>query len=398
MNALRVVVAPSGYKECLLAEEVAASIARGVRRALDIADVIEIPLVDGGEGFVRTLVRLTGGSTHTATVRGPVGQPVTATWGMLGGADAGTAVIEMASAAGLALVPKDCRNPLHTTTFGVGQLIAAALDAGAQRILLGCGDSGTNDAGAGMAQALGVRLLDHAGRDIRAGGIGLLDLDRIDRSAIDPRIANVPIDVACNIRNLLCGPRGVARVYGPQKGASRKVMALLERGLDRFAAAIEAQFGIDCREMPGGGASGGLGAGLHAFLGARLIPRFDIVSRYVNLDTHLRDADLVITAEGGIDRQSVCGKILSEVGGRARRLGVPVIALAGTVGENAEVVHDYGIGAYFSTVSAPCPLSTAMANAPEQIERCAENVMRTVLMSMQIAAAQAHARGIRAAA
>jgi glycerate kinase len=397
MVAIRVVVAPSGYKECLLAEEVAAAIALGVRRALSTVDVVEIPLVDGGEGFVRTLVRLTGGSTHEATVRGPVGRPVTAAWGMLGGADRRTAVIEMASAAGLALVPKHRRNPLHTTTFGVGQLILAALDAGANRILVGCGDSGTNDAGAGMAQALGVRLLDRAGRDIRAGGIGLLDLDRIDRAALDPRIANVPIEVACNIRNLLCGPRGVARVYGPQKGASRKAMALLEKGLERFAAAVETKFGIDCREMPGSGASGGLGAGLHALLGARLQPRYEIVSRYVNLDAHLKNADLVITAEGGIDRQSVSGKILSEVGARARRFGVPVIALAGQIADGADVVREHGIDACFSTVPAPCPLSKAIADAPEQIARCAENVMRTVLLSVQIGATQARVHSAKLA-
>ena len=392
MVPLQIVVAPSGYKECLLAEEVAAAIARGVRRATDNANIVEIPLVDGGEGFVRTLVRLTGGSAHEATVRGPLGQPVNASWGMLGGAKTPTAVIEIASAAGLALVPRERRDPLRTTTFGVGQLILAALDAGAQRILLGCGDSGTNDGGAGMAQALGIRLLDRAGREICAGGIGLLDLVRIDRSALDPRIAEIPIEVACNVSNLLCGPRGVARIYGPQKGASRQTIAYLETGLERFAAVIEAEYGLDPREMPGGGASGGLGAGLHAFLGAKLHPRYEVVSRYVNLEAHLQDADLVFTAEGGIDRQSVCGKMPSEVGIRARRLGVPVIALAGSIGDDAEVVHDYGIGAYFSTVSAPCLLSEAMAQAPEQIERCAENVMRTVLLSMKIVAAQAHAR------
>jgi glycerate kinase len=398
MNSLRIVIAPSGYKECLLAEDVAAAIARGVRRATDNAEIVEIPLVDGGEGFVRTLIRLTGGSLHEATVSGPVGQPVIAVWGMLGGAKIPTAVIEMAAAGGLALVPRDRRNPLRTTTFGVGQLILAALDAGARRILLGCGDSGTNDGGAGMAQALGIRMLDRAAREICTSGAGLLDLVRIDRSALDQRIANVPIEVACNIKNLLCGPRGVARVYGPQKGASRQTIAHLEKGLERFAAAIEAEYGIDVREMPGGGASGGLGAGLHAFLGAKLCPRYDVVSRYVSLDSHLKHADLVFTAEGGIDRQSVCGKMPSEIGMRAQRLGVPVIALAGQIGENAEVVHGYGIGAYFSTVSAPCPLSKAMAQASEQIERCAENVMRTVLLSMKIGAARAPARYVVAAA
>jgi glycerate kinase len=396
MRTLRIVIAPSGFKECLQAEEVAAAIARGVRRATDDADVLELPLVDGGEGFVRTTVRLTGGSTRTTTVRGPVGQPVNAAWGMLGRAAEPTAVIEMAAAAGLALVPRDRRDPVCTTTYGVGQLILAALDAGARRILIGCGDSGTNDGGAGMAQALGVRMLDRVGREIRPGGFGLLDLATIDRSGLDQRLSDVRIDVACNIHNLLCGPSGVARVYGPQKGASSQGVEHLAAGLERFALVIRQACGIDLRTMPGSGASGGLGAGLHALLGATLHSRYEIVSRYLDLDAHLEQADLVFTAEGGLDQQSAHGKIPSEVGIRARRLGVPVIALAGTIGKNADIVRQHGIAAFFSTVPAPCALDVAIAQAAEQIEHCAENVMRTVMVSMEIAAQRCaqHAVGV----
>jgi glycerate kinase len=382
---MRIVVAPSGYKECLDAEEVARAIAEGIRRASPEADIIELPLVDGGEGFTRTLVGATGGRIEERRVTGPVGEPVDSHLGWLGGAKQPTAVIEMAAAAGLRLVPRDRRDPLRTTTRGVGELIRSALDGGARRILLGCGDSGTNDGGAGMAQALGVRLLDRAGGEIGHGGAALLDLDRIDLSGRDPRLAGVQIDVACNIHNLLCGPRGVARVFGPQKGASPETVERLESALDRYAAVLERDTGATgLREMPGGGASGGLGAGLHALIGATLHPRYDIVMQYLDLDSHLRDADLVFTAEGGIDTQTPRGKIPAEVGHRAKAHGLPVIALAGRIGDRAQVVHEHGIDAFFSTVNTPETLEEAIARAPADLALCAEEVMRTVLVSLQI--------------
>ena len=386
-------MAPSGFKESLEAEEVAAAIARGVHRALPEAEIIELPLVDGGEGFTKTLIRVTGGTLHHVTVTGPVGEPVESFWGSLGGAVEPTAVIEMAAAAGLRLVPRDQRDPLVTTTYGVGELIRAAIDAGARRILFGCGDSGTNDGGAGMAQALGARLLDASGRDIGRGGVGLLDLERIDLSGLDPRVGagDVRIDVACNVHNVLCGPRGVARVFGPQKGASPETVARLEAALDRYAAVIARDLGVEVRDVAGGGASGGLGSGLLALLGARLHPRYDVVMEYLDLDAQVREADLVFTAEGGIDTQTPRGKIPAEVGHRAQACGVPVIALAGKIGENAHVVHEHGITAYFSTVPAPCSLEEAMAHAAEQVELCAENVMRTVVLSMQIGRREARA-------
>ena len=382
---LRIVVAPSGFKECLGAEEVAEAIAVGIRRACPDADIVELPLVDGGEGFTKTLARVTGGEVCELRVTGPVGEPVDSHFGWLGEADEPTAVLEMAAAAGLRLVPHDQRDPLLTTTRGVGELIRAALDGGASRILLGCGDSGTNDGGAGMAQALGVRLLDAAGREIGPGGAALLDLDRVDLSGRDPRLSNVRIDVACNVHNILCGPRGVARVFGPQKGASPETVARLEAGLERLAAVLERDTGaIGLGGMPGGGASGGLGAGLHALLGAHLHPRYDIVMLYLDLEGQLHGADLAFTAEGGIDTQTPRGKIPAEVGHRARAHGVPVIALAGTVGDGAQVVHEHGVDAFFSTVPRPETMEEAMWCAPTDLAQCAEQVMRTVLLSMRV--------------
>jgi len=381
---LTVVVAPSGFKESMSAQEAARSIADGVRAATPHATVIELPLVDGGEGFTETLVEVTGGRLYPLTVTGPVGLPVRSHFGILGGRGPKTAVIEMAAAAGLRLVARTQRDPLATTTYGVGELICAALDMGVKRILLGCGDSGTNDGGAGMAQALGVRLLDADDLPIGWGGADLARLVSIDRSRRDPRLDKVRIDVACNIHNLLCGPRGVARVFGPQKGASPETVETLARALDNYAGVIERDLGVDVRLMAGGGASGGLGAGLHALIGARLHPRYDIVMQYYDIDRYLRQADLVITAEGGIDFQTPYGKIPAEVARRAKEYNVPVIALAGTVGQGARDNYAHGITAFTSVLPRPCTLEEAFTRAAEFTAACAENVMQMVLAGMQL--------------
>lgn len=376
----RILIAPSGFKECLGAEEVAEAIAEGIRRVLPEARLRTAPLVDGGEGFARTLVETTGGSLRPAVVTGPLGRPVEAHFGFLGGVGPRTAVLEMAAAAGLRLVPPGERNPLRTTTRGVGELIRAALDAGAERLLIGCGDSGTNDGGAGMAQALAIRMLDAAGSEIGAGGEALLKLDRIDVSGRDPRIARMEIDVACNIRNILCSPGGVSRVFGPQKGASPEMVARLEAALERYAAIIARDVGVDVRTIPGGGASGGLGAGLYALLNARLLPRYDVLTRYLDLDGLLRDADLVVTAEGGLDAQTSRGKMPAELARRAKHFGLPVIALAGTIDESARVNYACGIDSFSSILDAPCTLSEAMDRAPHLIANAAENAIRYLLI------------------
>lgn len=376
---LRVLVAPSGYKECLEADRVAEAIAKGVLRALPDARVTRLPLVDGGEGFAQAMAAATGGETRSLRVTGPVGQPVEACLGWLGGTETRTAVVEMAQAAGLRLVPTDARDPMTTTTYGVGELIRAALEGGARRILVGCGDSGTNDGGAGMAQALGVRLLDADGLDIRPGCEGLADLARIDASAREPRLADARIEAICNVTNVLCGPRGVARVFGPQKGASPEMVERMDAALEQYARVLEAAFAIDVRQMPGGGASGGLGTGLKVLLGAELRSRYDVVLPYFDLDARLAEADLVFTAEGGIDLQTPNGKIPVEVARRAKLLGLPVFALAGAVGDTARIVYEHGVDAFFSTAMRPCPMEMAMAEAEAQLTLGAENVMRTVL-------------------
>lgn len=379
---LTILVAPSGFKESLSAEEAADCIEKGVLRACPCAEVIKVPMVDGGEGFTKALVAITGGSLHELTVTGPLGEPVSSHFGFLGGQSERTAVIEMAAAAGLRLVPRDRRNPCVTTSYGVGELIRAALDAGARRILLGCGDSGINDGGAGMAQALGVKLLDRDGRPLAPGGAALGTLARIDVSGRDPRLADVRIDAAVNWHNVLLGERGVARVFGPQKGATPEQVELLAEAMETYAAAILETTGIAVGEAPGAGASGGLGAAIMGLLGGTLHPRYDIVMRYLELDDMIAKADLVITAEGSLDGQTPFGKVPAEVGHRAKDAGRPVIALAGTIGKGVALNFDHGIDAFASILKAPCSLDDAISAAPKLLAHAAEDAVRMIRVGM----------------
>ncbi len=383
MNLLRstpitVLIAPSGFKESLGAGEVADHIARGVLRAMPLAKLLRAPMVDGGEGFTEALVQATCGTLHRLTVTGPVGEPVDSFFGMLGGREQRTAVIEMAAAAGLRLVPRDRRDPMLTTSHGVGELIRAALDAGASRILLGCGDSGINDGGAGMAQALGARLLDADGQPLQRGGGALARLAHIDLSALDPRLAQVRLDAAVNWHNVLLGERGVARVFGPQKGATPNQVELLSAALENYASVIRACTGRDIGHAPGSGASGGLGAGFAALLGGTLYPRYDIVMQYLELDTLISQADLVITAEGSLDGQSPYGKIPTEVARRAKQRGLPVVALAGTIGKGVQLNYEHGIDAFASILKKPCTLEEAIANAASWLARAAEDAVHMI--------------------
>ncbi|WP_338665174.1 glycerate kinase [Pararoseomonas sp. SCSIO 73927] len=385
MQPLRILVAPSGYKECLYAAEVAEAIRSGLARALPGAQIVTRPVVDGGEGFARGLALASGGRVEPVTVTGPVGEAVTAGLGWLGDRGEPTAVIEMASAAGLRLVPRDRRDPLATTSRGVGELIRAALDRGARRILLGCGDSGTCDAGLGMAAALGFRFLDRRGGELPAGGGALARLARIEVAGRDPRLAEVPIEVACNMSVPLTGPAGAARGFGPQKGATPAQVDQLEAGIARFIEVAGRDLGATgLAEMAGAGASGGLGAGLHALLGARLRPWQEVVLSGMSLDREIARADLVVTAEGGIDGGTPRGKIPAIIAGRARAQGVPVIALAGCVGPGVEAVHGAGIDALFSTLGAAVPLPEAVRRAPADIERAAEQALRGILVGMAL--------------
>lgn len=377
---LRVLLAPCGFKENLLVGELIECMAFGVAAAAPNAEILHAPMVDGGEGFTRTLVELTGGTLEPVTVTGPVGQKISTEIGLLGGAHRRHAVIEIAAAAGLRHVPRDARDPRKTTSYGVGELIGCALDLGANRLLIGCGDSGVCDGGIGLAEALGARPLDRHGRRIGRGGGALRRLTSIDLSTIDPRLRRARIEVAVNWQNVLLGPRGVARLYGPQKGATPKAVAELEEGLGTLAAVIHRELGIDVASMPGGGASGGLGAAMHALLGAKLVPRFQIASRFVKFDRLLARADLVLTAEGSIDQLTAHGKMPAEIARRAKRRGVPVIALVGTIGDGAEANHAIGISAYFSILRGPCPRAEAMANAKQLVTRATEQVIRSVLV------------------
>lgn len=385
-KSISVLIAPSGFKESLSVKDVTEAIAAGVRSALPGARILRAPMVDGGEGFTQVLVEATGGTMRHTTVTGPVGDPVPSFFGVLGGCSVPTAVIEIAAAAGLRSVPRNRRDPTRTTSYGVGELIAAALDAGAERILIGCGDSGVNDGGAGMARALGVRFLDRRGRELGPGGGELHRLARIDHSGLDPRVLHTQIDVAVNWHNVLLGERGVARIFGPQKGATPEQVTLLEAGLEVYAKRIHEATGHNVGLQPGGGASGGLGAGLMALLGANLHPRFDIVMRYLDFEPLLREADLVITAEGSLDSQSPRGKIPCEVAHRAKRRGIPVIALAGTLGDGAGEAFAHGIDAFASIIRRPCTLEEAMAQARELLTRAADDALRMVQVGIELQA------------
>jgi glycerate kinase len=386
-----VLVAPSGFKESLSAPQAAERIAEGIARVVPDAQVLKAPMADGGEGFTEALVEATGGTLHRCVVTGPVGTPVESFFGVLGdGLDDGpndgprTAVIEMAAAAGLRLVPRDARDPTLTTSFGVGELIAHALDAGVERILLGCGDSGICDGGAGMVQALGGRLLDADGVEIGRGGAALARLAKIDLRGLDRRLKRVQLDAAVNWHNALTGIKGVARVFGPQKGATPEQVEQLDAALNRYADLIQQTTGRDMRAQQGAGASGGLGAGFAGLLGGCLHPRYKIVMRYLDLDRLIDRADLVITAEGSLDEQTPRGKVPCEVARRAKERGLPVLAIAGTLGHRVEVNLDHGIDAFASMLTRPCALTEAIADADTLLRNAAADAMRLIRIGAAI--------------
>lgn len=377
----RILVAPSGFKESLSAVEVADAIAAGVRRVYPGVRVDIFPVPDGGEGTIEILSAREDAIPNTIEVTGPVGQRVSATWL---GLPQQTAVIEMASAAGLSLVPKDQRDPGATTTYGVGELIADALDHGMRRIIVGCGDSGTCDGGAGALQALGVRILDAEGNDLPAGGSALINATTIDLSGLHPAWEDAEVLLACNIHNVLTGPRGVAAVFGPQKGATPSQVQQLDAALTNFATLLTSTCpapSLNLLSGPGSGASGGLGAGLAA-LGAKLHNRFDILLGRVpagpngSLDELIAAADLVITAEGAIDFQTPRGKVPAEIARRAQSSGVPVLAIAGSLGQGAPSVHDVGIGAVASIMTVPMNFQDALQNSTTLLTDAAERTMR----------------------
>lgn len=380
---MRIIVAPDSFKGSLTAMEAAAAMRQGVLDALPDAEVVALPMADGGEGTTEALVAGTGGRLVPHVVTGPLGEPVEAAWGLLG--DGETAVIEMAAASGLLLVPPDRRDPKVTTTYGTGELIRAALDRGVRRIVVGIGGSATNDGGVGMVQALGGRFLKADGSEVGRGGAALLDLERIDLSGLDPRLAEVELLVACDVDNPLTGPRGAAAVYGPQKGATPEDVVLLDRALTRMADVMARDLGRDVRERPGAGAAGGLGAGFLGFLGARLRPGIEVVIEATGLDQQLAGAGLVISGEGRTDGQTLAGKVPLGVARAAARHGVPVVVISGAVTADADALLEQGIHALLSIAPGPVTLDEAMARAGEWLRRATAQAMRLVRIGMKTA-------------
>lgn len=370
---MKLVIAPDSFKESLSARQAAQAIAAGWRAVYPQAEIHLCPMADGGEGTVDAVLAATGGQRRELKVCGPLGQPVQAHWGCLEDAQA---VIEMAAASGLHWVAPAQRDARITTTRGTGELILAALDAGARRIILGIGGSATNDGGAGLLRALGVGLLDAAGQPLAEGGAALIDLQRIDLDGLDPRLAQVEILVAADVDNPLCGPRGASHVFGPQKGASPAQIEQLDQALAHFADVMAAALGEDYRDVPGVGAAGGLGFAARAVLGARFRPGIELVAELSGLAEAMQGADLVITGEGRLDGQSLHGKTPVGVARVARAVGVPVIALAGSLGEGYQRVYEAGIDAAFSLAPGPVSLEQAMAEAEQQLQSRAVDIAR----------------------
>ena len=363
------IVAPQSFKGSADAVAVASAIARGVRRAWPSALIEEMPLADGGEGTVRALVTATNGGVRRSRVHDPIGREIDAEWGVLG--DGTTAVVEMAAASGLPLLQPRERDARITSTRGTGELILAAAASGAHRIVIGIGGSATNDGGAGMARAFGYRFLDREGNELPEGGAALARLGRIDGQT-DPRLVRPSIEVASDVRNPLLGPEGASAVYGPQKGATPDIVRELDAALTRYADVVEGFVGRPIRDVPGAGAAGGLGAGLLAFLDARVVSGAELVLRTVRFAERLVGADLVITGEGRVDRQSGYGKLTGEVAAAARRAGVPVVAVAGGLGAGHETV---GLDA-IAVASDGVPIAQAMREPLPLIEHAAERLLR----------------------
>lgn len=369
---MKIIIAPDSFKESLTSLEVATEIEAGFREIFPTAEYIKLPVADGGEGTVAALVAATCGELRTTQVCDPLGRPVSAVYGICG--DGRTAVIEMAAASGLSLVPPHRRNPLLTSSFGSGEVIRQVLDDGLRRMIIGMGGSATNDAGAGMLQALGVRLRDDKGIEIAAGGGALAQLATIDMSGLDPRLVDCHIEVACDVDNPLTGNCGASVVFGAQKGASSAMIETLDANLGHFAHLVERDLGRQIAEVPGAGAAGGMGAALLAFLNARLRPGVDMVIDAIHLKDVLVDADLVLTGEGQIDGQSLNGKTPVGIARVAQQQGVPVIALAGSLGTDAEAVLACGIHALFAVVPGPCSLDEALTNAAQNIRWTARQI------------------------
>lgn len=379
---MRIIVAPDSYKGSISALGVAEAMERGIKKVFARAEVLKLPIADGGEGTVEALVSATGGRFFQKEVTGPLGDPVSALWGVLG--DGKTAVIEMASASGLPLVPPDKRDPCLTTTLGTGQLVREVLDQGLPRLILGIGGSATNDGGAGFASALGIRFLDADGKELPPGGQALSRLACIDTSGADPRLDSLSLTVACDVDNPLCGPRGASAIFGPQKGACPDTVAVLDSALRHYGEQACVITGRQIMDCAGAGAAGGLGAALLFFTRAELKPGIEIVLEAIDFDRLSAGVDLVITGEGRTDRQTAFGKAPVGVAKIAKRHGVPVVCLSGGLGEGYEAIFEQGIDAAAVCPSAPMTLEDCLAQGPSLVESAAERLCRTLKAGMSL--------------
>lgn len=377
---MRVVVAPDSFKGSVSALGVANAMEKGILTVFPEAEVLKAPIADGGEGTVEALVEATGGQIIYEEVTGPLGDPVKAYWGILG--DGETAVIEMAAASGLPLVPKEKRDPRITTTYGTGQLMKSAIERGLPKIIIGIGGSATNDGGVGMAQAFGARFLDADGNELPPGGAALAQLAAIDLTGLDQRLAKTEIMVACDVDNPLCGPRGASAVYGPQKGATHEMIAELDNALGIFAKIAAKATGKNMAEYPGAGAAGGLGAGLLFFTNAELRPGVEIVLEASGFEAMVESADLLITGEGRTDFQTAYGKAPVGAAKVAKKYDVPVVCIAGGLGSGADDVLSQGIDGLASVVPQPMSLEECMASGAELVETATARVCRLIKVGM----------------
>jgi len=376
MSHLRLLVAPGPFKECLSAEEVADCIEKGIRKATSEVSIRKVPMSDGGTGFVKRIIEHFGGQIVSCRVRDPIGNPIDSFYGLIIKDGVKVGVIESAAAAGLSLVPREMRNPLITSTYGVGELVKSALDKGCSELIIGCGDTATNDGGLGLAKALGVRFLDSHGQEIPDGGAGLINLKRIDISGLDSRISTTKITVACNLSSILCGDQGVSYVYAPQKGATPEAVKILADALENYANVIKEITGKDVRYIPGGGGGGGLATALYAFMNAELRFSLHVVTSFLDLESYIREADIVITGEGRIDGTTASGKITYAVALTAKKFNLPVLAITGSITNDAKILYYSGIDYIAPICSGPIDLEQSISNARELIEQTSFRIMR----------------------
>jgi len=372
---MKILVAPDSFKGTLKAKEVAEIIEKGIRKVFPEAKVIKVPLADGGEGTVEALVESAGGKTFTKEVASPLGEKVKASFAVL--SEGSTAIIEMAQASGFSLVTPEKRNPLWTTTFGTGELIKSALDEGCKKIIIGIGGSATVDGGAGMAQALGAQILDKEGKEIGFGGGNLGKTARINMEHFDFRAKNVKVIVASDVDNPLCGERGAAKVYGPQKGANKEMVEILEENLVHFARIVKKFLNKDVKDIPGAGAAGGLGAGLVAFMNAEIKPGIEIIIQASHLEEKMKGVDLVISGEGRIDEQTLYGKVPVGVLKIAKKRNIPLILIGGEVREK-RLLYKEGISAIISCVDRIISLEEALKGARVNLMNASEQAMRFI--------------------